>query len=331
MRIPSSPATTTEASRNPVVSRRTVIATLTATIAASSIRPLFHRIEKHKENSEALSAMDSFPATLAHAEFVDVERISNARQFAVIIAHVHGTFIPPEQEKEMSPFLHQAKKVIHANTEKMLSDYKKKAGDHFPRTAYCEGVKEGNAGAQEALEQIMFTRDLDAALTSKYGESLFSAPFSSLPEELQKELSHPARIRTYAAFPPIIRQWALDDTIEIRGIASPEIDDRAMHMMHDWENTESELLPSELEERYQNTQLEREAYALQTVVAEGRPSYLLFQGFEHSNNLVWAIQTYNQNSSNSPIAFGMLVPVGVNELGEAIQQTLQSKHVARSD
>jgi len=269
--------------------------------------------------------MNAFPATLANAEFIDVEKIANARQFTVIIAHVHGTFIPPEQERELSPLLHHAKEVIHANTAVMLSDYKKKAGEDFPRIVYCEGVKSGDAGAQEALEQIAFTKNLDAILESKYSQSLLSQSFSSLPENLQKELSHPNRIRTYAAFPHIIRQWALDGTIEIRGIASPEIDDQAMHMMRDWKNTGSEWLPPELEERYQDVQLKRETYALQTIIEEGRPSSLLLQGFEHSNNLVWTIQVYNQNSSNVPISFGMLAPMGINKIEEAIQQTREPK------
>lgn len=321
MRTPSSPVATTEVSRNPVVSRRTAIATLAATIAACSIRPLF----QHKENSEALSAMDAFPATLAKTEFIDVGKIPNAKQFTVIIAHVHGNSISPEQEREMSPLLFVAKERIHASTAVMLNDYKEKAGDHFPRIVYCEGVKSGDAGAQEALEQITFTRKLDTSLASQYGESLFSQSFSSLPEYLQKELSHPDRIHTYAAFPPIIRQWALDGVIEIRGIASPEIDDRAMHVMRDWQDTGSAWLPHALEKRYQDVQKERETWALQTIIEEGRPSSLLLQGFEHSNNLVWTIQTYNQNSSNAPIAFGMLAPEGIN----AIQQTLQSKFATR--
>jgi len=284
---------------------------------------------------------------LEGAKPVEPHYLEGSRQYTLIVPNIHGEslrstdrHLPPCRELEAEggvlkdPHLiavFQAKEDFHSNMESMLRDYQQREPQHFPRVAYMEGLPAGEQNIGGILENIRFTehinRNIQERITALPKDA--SRCFSNLPSDIQQLMQHDMRRFIEGCVPHIFRKLALEGALEIRGVESPSLNQKAINAFDafdfydalnkghgaDWEEAVREWIQAKNE---------IQAHTLQTIVNENIMSHFLVRGYSHKEETENTFDAYNQLcTSPYPHSYATLEPIGYEQYDRAMKQTAE--------
>lgn len=284
------------------------------------------RLTMQRSDEQREKAMEElvrgFPDHLDGAKPIHAHYEEGSTTCPIVVPNVHGDtlFLPrvlsPEEEEEFFPKTFQAKQHFHDNMRAAFEDYHHRSPNSFPRIAYCEGVPAGNEGASHVLRSIRNKIALDGKIAQKRDRLHIpkTARFSDMPPDLQDMMRSPARLSIHAAIPAVLQELAANGGIGIHGIESPALNEEMRELAH---RTVTEAITPELEQAILHNQDEREIFAIETVLREGKENPFVFMGHAHQESFVGKLAWSNQHSAH-PVSYIRIEPLGIEQVHAAI-------------